>query len=216
MKIAIFGGTGRVGREVLSKAMADGHQVRVLVRDIQRLETLLEASFAGMKRRDTLQVYEGDARSDQSVRAAIAGADAVFSALGTDGGTVLSETMPHILSAMSESRGRRLVTIGTAGILRSRAEPDRLRYESSESRRTQTRAALEHRRVWEMLELSDANWTIVCPTYLPDGERTGQIRVEREYLPAGGREISVPDTADFAYKQLWDLSFTRCRVGICY
>ena len=45
-------------------------------------------------------------------------------------------------------------------------------------------------------EQSKLEWTIVCPTYLPDGERLGKYRTESNYLPEGGIEISVSDTAE--------------------
>ena len=32
MRIAVFGGTGRTGRHVVTQALAAGHEVRVLVR----------------------------------------------------------------------------------------------------------------------------------------------------------------------------------------
>ncbi len=161
-------------------------------------------------------MVEGDARIALDVEAALAGADVVFSALGTDGGNVLSESIPHVIEAMDKTGVSRLVTIGTAGILNSRVEPGRLRYESVESRRTQTRAAEEHRLVWDRLAETSLDWTIVCPTYLPDGDSTGVYRVEREFLPIDGRSISVGDTAAFAYLQLRDSTYNRVRVGICY
>lgn len=217
MRVAILGATGRVGQVVLHAALADGHQVTLLARNAKKAEEI-RMWTADLTSHGTgkVRITEGDAREASAVYAALADAEVVFSALGTDGGTVLSESTPHIIAGMMETGATRLVTIGTAGILNSRAEPGLLRYESVESRRTQTRAAVEHRRVWEQLVSSSLNWTIVCPTYLPDGERQGGYRVEREYLPEGGRSISVTDTAEFAYLQLWNKSYTRTRVGISY
>ena len=71
--------------------------------------------------------------------------------------------------------------IGTAGILQSRTTPNSLRYQSSESKQKSARAAKEHHKVYDILKQTTLEWTIVCPTYLPEG----------------GAEISVPDTAEF-------------------
>jgi len=60
------------------------------------------------------------------------------------------------------------------GILNSRTESGKLRYQSNESKRKITRAAKEHHKVYELLESADLDWTTVCPTYLPDGEHTGK------------------------------------------
>lgn len=206
MKILLLGATGRVGSRIGVQALGDGHRVVALVRKPAKLE------LAG----ENLTVVQGDALNAEDIGKAMQGVDAVVSALGTDGATTLSESMPLVIRAMNERGIRRIVSVGTAGILRSRTEPDLLRYESSESRRRSTFAAEEHRRAYESLERSDLDWTIVCPTFLPDGERIGTYRVERDYLPEGGASISVADTADFAYRQNGSLEYNRSRVGIAY
>ena len=217
MRVAILGSTGRVGQAFLAEALGDGHHVSLLVRDAKRADEILQqVSNQADSVLGDVRIIEGDARIAGDVHATLAGADVVFSALGTDGENVLSESIPHVIEAMDKTGVTRLVTIGTAGILNSRAEPGRLRYESVESRRTQTRAAKEHRLVWDRLNDTSLDWTIVCPTYLPDGDRTGVYRVEREFLPVDGRSISVGDTAAFAYLQLRDSTYNRVRVGICY
>lgn len=67
-----------------------------------------------------------------------------------------------------------------------------------------------------MLKQSTLEWTIVCPTYLPDGEKVGGYRIARDILPDGGAKISVPDTAEFTYKQVEARDYIRSRVGIAY
>ena len=111
---------------------------------------------------------------------------------------------------------QRIITIGTAGILQSRTTPNLLRYQSSESKRKSTRAAEEHHKVYDMLKQSTLEWTIVCPTYLPDGERLGEYRVERDFLPVDGVKINVSDTAEFTYKQIESNNYIKSRVGIAY
>ena len=144
------------------------------------------------------------------------GIDVVISALNTDGATTLSESMPHIIEAMENEGIQRIITIGTAGILQSRATPNLLRYQSSESKRKSTRAAEDHHKVYDMLKQSTLEWTIVCPTYLPDGERLGEYRVERDFLPVDGVKIHVSDTAEFTYKQIKSNDYIKSRVGIAY
>lgn len=206
MKILTLGATGRTGSHILKSALDDGHHVTVLVRDRDKIQ--MESS--------KLTVMEGNVLSKSDIENATAGMDIVLSALGTDGATTLSEAMPFIIKTMEEAGIKRLITIGTAGILNSRTEPEKLRYQSNESKRRTTRAAKEHHKVYELLENSNLDWTIVCPTYLPDGEYTGEYRVERDFLPEDGKMISVPDTAEFAYHQIEDDRFIKSRVGIAY
>ena len=206
MNLLILGGTGRVGSHLVKLALHDGHHVTILVRTREKIQI----------HADNLTVIQGNVLSKEDIELAVQGADMVMSALNTDGGTTLTESMPLIINAMDKEGIKRIITIGTAGILQSRVNPELLRYQSSESKRKLTRAAEEHHKVYEMLQRSSLDWTIVCPTYLPDGERLGNYRTERNYLPEEGSKISVPDTADFAYSQLRSDKYLKARVGIAY
>lgn len=206
MRILILGMTGRVGSEIATLALEDKHQVTALVRTPEKITS----------NDDNLSVVKGDVTIKEDVERAMKDADAVISALNTDGGETLTESMPLIIEAMKAEGIKRIVTIGTAGILNSRVEDDALRYQSSESKRKLTRAAEEHHKTYELLEASELDWTVVCPTYLPDGEATGEYREERNYLPEDGKKITVGDTSEFAYKQLESDEYVQSRVGIAY
>lgn len=201
----LLGATGRTGSRIVQLALQDGHEVTALVRTPEKMLT----------KHDKLTIVQGDVLNKGDLQRATRGVDAVISALNTDGTNALSDGMPLIIEAMRNNSVQRLITIGTAGILQSRTTPG-LRYQSSDSKRKSVRAAIEHHKVYELLRQSTLDWTIVCPTYLPDGEYRGNYRTERDYLPEGGAEISVGDTAAFTYSQLDSNEFIRSRVGICY
>lgn len=205
MKIALFGATGRVGAEVLKQALEDGHDVTALVRSPEKLEA-----------HDLLTIIQGDVREASAVARSIAGAEVVFSALGTDKTTTLTEAVPHFIGEMKASGMKRIVTIGTAGILQSRTDSAKLRYEAGDSNRRLTFAAEEHHKVYDLLRESGLDWTIVCPTYLPDGEEIGSYRAIRDFLPEEGKKITVGDTAGFSYKELIEGKHIGFRVGIAY
>ena len=205
MNITIFGATGRVGKEFLRHALEDGLHVTALVRTPSKVTP-----------HENLTILQGDIREYASVNQAIEGADAVFSAIGTDKTTTLTEAIPLVIEAMNKENVKRIITIGTAGILQSHANPEEYRFQSTESKRRLTFAAEEHSKVYEQLATTNLEWTIVCPTYLPDGEATGQWRIERKFLPLDGIKISVGDTAFFAYKELLDPQFINSRVGLAY
>lgn len=207
LNILIFGGTGRVGSKVVAYALDQGHHVTVLVRTPDKLE---------LNHDEKLKVIHGNVLNEDDIMAAMRGIDVVISALNTDGSTTLTESMPLIINAMEQAGIRRIITVGTAGILQSRTTPNLLRYQSSESKRKSTRAAEEHHRVYDMLRKSYLDWTIVCPTYLPDEAGLGQYRVQANYLPEGGTKISVSDTAQFVYIQINNTDFIKLRVGIAY
>ncbi len=204
MNITIFGATGRVGSLIMQRALDEGHSVTAFVRDASRL-----------KQQPTKQVI-GDVRVKEDVFQAIEGADLVVSALGTDKTTTLTEAIPSIIEAMEQFGVKRIVTVGTAGILQSRTNPSKVRYEAGDSNRKLTFAAEEHHRVYDQLKATNLDWTIVCPTYLPDGEATGEYRVEKDHLPVDGKMISVGDTAQFVYDELMNQKFNQSRVSIAY
>ncbi|KGR74344.1 NAD(P)-dependent oxidoreductase [Ureibacillus manganicus] len=206
MNILVLGATGRVGSEIVKLAVNDGHHVSAIVRTPEKIQL----------NNENLKIIQGDVLNKEDIDRAMHGIDVVISALNTDGTTTLSESMPHIIKAMENEGISRIVTVGTAGILQSRATPELLRYQSSESKRKLTRAAEEHHKVYDLLKQSILDWTIVCPTYLPDGERLGEYRVERDYLPVDGTKIHVPDTAEFTYKQIQSNEYIKARVGIAY
>ena len=93
MRLAIFGGTGRVGRRLLEYARRDGHTVRALVRDRAKLT-------AG----SGLTAVQGDITDSKAIASTIEGAEVVLSALGGAGlanpGTILSGGMRNIVAGM--------------------------------------------------------------------------------------------------------------------
>lgn len=206
MKILVLGASGRVGSHLVELALKDQHEVTILVRDPNKIQ----------QHHQQLRVIQGNVLNRQDVEQAMVNVGVVVSALNTDGRDTLSASLPLILEAMTQQQVKRIITIGTAGILQSRVTPTILRYQSTESKQKSTFAAQEHQHVFEQLQQSDRDWTIVCPTYLPKGAWTGNYRIERDFLPEGGTQISVADTADFAYQQIFSEEFLKTRVGIAY
>lgn len=206
MKISILGATGRVGQIILENALAEQHTVRALVRDQTKL-TIQDAN---------LTILTGDALNESDLANAIVDSDAVISALNTDGANTLSKSMPLIIQQMKAQGVNRIITIGTAGILQARTEPALFRFQSSESKRTSTKDAEDHLKAYICLKDSGLDWTIVCPTYLPTGERTGTFRFEKDFLPENPTAISIYDTADFAFQQLFTSEYIGSRIGLTY
>ena len=89
MKIALFGSTGRVGHELLKRALDEGFEVKVLVRDASKVSP-----------HERVEVIVGDVKKESDVLRTIEGTDAVMSALGTDKTTTLTEATPHFIHAM--------------------------------------------------------------------------------------------------------------------
>ncbi|MCP3032464.1 NAD(P)H-binding protein [Halobacillus sp. A1] len=206
MKIAVFGATGRVGSNVVQLALQAGWEIKALVRDLPKAESLIPGAH----------LIEGDATISEDVEKTIQGCDLVFSALSTDKTDTLSRAIPLIIEHTISHRIDRIITVGTAGILNSRLEKGKYRYQSKESKRRSTFAAEEHQKVYQSLAKSNLDWVILCPTYLPDGENEGEVRYEENFLPEGGTRITVKDTALFAFKEIKENEFHYTRVGLSY
>ena len=72
-KIAVFGATGKVGREFVKMALESGYSLRVLVRKRSSFERSND---------NRVEVIEGDATNAEDVTAVVAGSDVVVSVLG--------------------------------------------------------------------------------------------------------------------------------------
>ncbi|WP_316571203.1 NAD(P)H-binding protein [Neobacillus sp. YIM B06451] len=206
MNICLFGATGRVGSVILENCLNAGYGVHALVRDPGKLKH----TSPGLK------IFNGDATNLDDVRTAMKGCSAVISSLNTGGSTVLSDSMPHIVSSMKENEIRRIIMVSTAGITQARTAPELYRFQSHESRRTSTKDAEEHLSAWLILKESGLDWTAVCPMYLPVGERQGTYRVGRDVLPENPTSISIYDTGDFAFNQLGSNDYLHCRAALTY
>ncbi|WLR51447.1 NAD(P)H-binding protein [Bacillus tianshenii] len=206
MKVLLLGATGRTGSVILDLFLKNNHSVHTLVRSPEKIT----------ETHKQMKIVEGNVLNAEDLQQAITGCEAVVSALNTDGDHTISASMPLIIEAMKKEGIKRVVTIGTAGILNSRFEEGKYRYETKESKRKSTRAAEDHRKGYELLKESDLDWTIVCPTYLPDGKRIGSCRAEKNLLPLDGKKIHVPDVAEFSYYELFNKDYLNSRVGIAY
>ena len=103
MNLVIFGATGGTGRALVEQALDQGHTVTAFVRKASRMR---------VKHR-RLRLAIGDVLNYGTVEAAIAGQDAVLSALGHKRWliktSILSRGTRNIVAAMTKCRVRRFV-----------------------------------------------------------------------------------------------------------
>lgn len=189
----------------MNYALQDSHDVKILVRSPDKIVP-----------HDSLTILKGNVLNKDLLEQALFGTEVVISTLGTDGTSTLSVSISLIIEGMKKYGIKRIITVGTAGILLSRSQPDRLRFQSKESKRTTSWASEEHFKVYNSLSESDLHWTIVCPTRLGGEIYTGCYRLEPNHLPEGGASISFPDVAECVYKQVFNTEYLNTRIGIAY
>lgn len=207
MHIAVFGGTGRVGGRFIEYALAAGHTIIALVRDPTKL-----APRAG------LTVVQGDVLDAAKVAQVIAGTDAVVSGLGgagvEDPGEAQSQGMRHIIAAMQQHGVRRVLGVAGGGILNS--TEGGLRHDQPSFPAIFKKVSSRHKEAWMAMRDSNLDWTMIATGDIVPGERTGIYRTLEEYLPEGGRRISVEDVADFLLRAWHDGLHVQKRVGAGY
>ena len=209
MKVLIFGATGATGRELVSQALEQGHDVTTLVRRPDAMPA----------QQGKLRVAQGDAmREPDAIAEALKGQDAVLSALGT--GKVLfpnrlqERSLGNIVPAMERAGVRRLIVMSAFGVgetARDASLVQRLMYATLLSAVFADKARGE-----ATVRASALDWTIVYPTVLTHGPRTGRYRAGEHIEMQGLRAISRADVAHFMLGQLGEPSYLRRGVAISY
>ena len=75
--ITIFGGSGFIGRHLVGRLAAEGHQIRLAVRDTEKAATLMTQGNVGQ-----VVGVQANIRNQASVERAVAGADIVINLVG--------------------------------------------------------------------------------------------------------------------------------------
>jgi uncharacterized protein YbjT (DUF2867 family) len=208
LRVLVIGATGGTGRQLVERALAQGHQVTAFVRNPARLQ--IEHA--------NLRIVKGDVLDYASVESAMRGQSAVLCALGHKRffypNKIQSNGMRNILRAMKACDVPRLICESALGI-----------------GNTVGRLGLPHTffflplilpfymwdklRQEELVAASDRDWVIVRPGMLKNGEARGSYRhgpkVGNYFWPVS---ITRADVADFMLKQLTDDAYVGAAPGV--
>src|SRR5436190_12082405 len=190
MKLTILGATGATGTRLVEQALAAGHEVTAVVRDPARL---------AVPAQQRLRTVTADVMDPASITPAVAGADAVISAVGPRGTgptTVIQDSVRSIIQAMQKTGTRRLLEV-SGSIADDKGESPYLRYLLKPiARRTFLRHVCADMRIGED-EIRDSNldWTIFRPPSLTGKPATGTYRTAIDRNLPHGFTISRADLA---------------------
>jgi putative NADH-flavin reductase len=210
MKIALFGGTGPTGRHIIEEALRQGYELSVYARDAGKL-----TAFG-----DRIEVVVGDLNNREAVRACIAGADAVISALGPDGQKAQEKRavmrgVGTIISAMQELNVRRLIQISTASYRDPKDGFDfKWRALVTMFKLMANDAYDDVKATAELVSNSNLDWTLVRVPFLKDGPATGQIHIGWFGRTKLGMKLSRGNLAKFLIDQIAAEEFVRKAPGI--
>ncbi|MFG3116048.1 NAD(P)-dependent oxidoreductase [Streptomyces sp. NPDC048197] len=194
MKLTVLGASGGVGRQLVTHALADGHQVTAALRSPEKLT----------ERHERLTVVRTDPLDPASVKTVVEGADAVLSGMGQAGRhdplRPASTSARAVVEAMTATGVRRLLVVSAGPINRTGAGQPFL---SHRVFGPLLWAALKEvytdlTRMEAVLRDSGLDWTAVRPPRLLDRPGEGRYRHAVEAGPAG----SVIARADVARAML--------------
>lgn len=203
MKIAIFGATGIVGSAITRAALAQGHDVTLLMRDAKRVK------FTDGR----LTVVEGDVADRITVRKVLQGQDAVIQSLGIGGKgdgkqtTFVSDANRLVMEEMKRMNVSRLIAISVIGAgdswkflpwIYRKLMPVMMKW---------FKAIIDDKnRMESMIEHSGLDWTVVRCTTVKDIPAKGHVTASLDGV--GIRyTISVSEMAGFVVSQLNDKRF---------
>jgi nucleoside-diphosphate-sugar epimerase len=173
VNVTVFGATGGVGAQVVDRLHSSGHQVTAYVRNPDKVP-------AGWG--DDVTVVVGELSDAAAIDRAVAGADAVVSALGPSldrkaTGLPLVEGTRNIVTAMQRHGVLRYVGNGTPSVLDPRERPTwQTRLSTFMAKTFLRRAYDELVGMSEVVTSSGLDWTIVRFLAPKDGPAKGRIR----------------------------------------
>lgn len=202
MKIVVFGASRGVGLKVVKQALDAGHAVTAFVRSPSSLQI----------QHSNLTVFQGDAMDADAVEKAIAGQDAVVSALGPTRPPVphmMETAATNIVASMKKNGVRRIVSTTGAGVRQPEDEPKLIDLLIGILLNLLAKeVVMDSAANVKVIQASDLDWTIIRFPRLMDGEHTAKYRVG--YVDKdSSSQISRADGADFVLKELVEKKWLR-------
>ncbi|MGI9536574.1 MAG: NAD(P)-dependent oxidoreductase, partial [Desulfocapsaceae bacterium] len=195
MKILIIGASRGVGKALMEEALKEDHQVRVLARTPDKIEST----------DPRLDLVQGDVRDLQSVSEAAKDMDIICSCIGVPitfkAVDLFSVGATNLVTVVDQQPKLKLIAVtgigagdskGHGGFLYDRIfKPLFLKsiYEDKD-------------REEEIIASSNIDWLIVRPAGLTNGPRTGNYRIINDLEGNVARRISRRDVADFILSQM--------------
>lgn len=209
MKVTLLGGSGPTGRLLLDKLLADGHDITALIRRPH--------IFPSPTHR--LRTLRGDATTQSDVSAAVAGADAVVSVLGTGFSRkpiyLYSASAQAICSALAQAETRRLIVTSSAAL------SDWIDPGWNWAERVVGRRILEYlgrtlyadmARMEAIVGASSLDWTIMRPLGLATLDPPTTYRIAEDHI--SGRQTARRDLAAAIADQLTGTEYHRKTVAV--
>ena len=195
MKLLIIGASRGIGKTLLQEALKEDHQVRVLARTPEKIET----------EDPRLEIVKGDVRELDSVRAAAEGVEFVCSCIGVPitfkPVDLFSSAATNLVAVAQQQPGLKLIAVTGIGAGDSKGHGGFL-YDSIFKPLFLRTIYEDKDREEEIIRASATDWLIVRPAGLTNGPRTGRYRILTDLDGIVAVRISRLDVADFILAQI--------------
>lgn len=203
VKIAILGGSGKVGHFLIQGVSNAGYWTRVLIRNPDTIKPI----------DGSMETVQGNARDIASIRSLLQGCDTVLNALGQrkerkSEAPIFSIATNHVLTVMKELGLRRYILVRGFSVDAPGDHKDlRTRLLSMLVRRVIHDQWADWQKELDILMRSDVNWTLVRLPVVVDEPSLGPVRVDLASPP--GKKISGYDLANFVVAQMTERTYVR-------
>ena len=201
MKVLILGPTGRTGQHLVTQALEQGHEVKVIARKPAKMNF----------KNDKLEIIEGDVLENSVLEKAIHGNDVVLSALGRGNslksGNLISSVMDLLIPAMQKNNVSRIIFLSAFGVGESFRQASWL--QKIAFRFPFKDIYADKLKGETLLKQSNLNWTLVYPVLLTDKPFTGRYSVVERTNMKGFPSVSRADVADFMLSQITDTRYLK-------
>ena len=195
MKLLVIGATRGIGRNLVEQALDEGHSVRALVRDPERLPV----------RHERLDVVKGDIRDQAAVGQAVADQQAVCITIGINPTrkpvSVFSAGTQNVIDAMTGSASGLLICVTGIGAGDSKHHGGFF-YDKIFNPLLLKTIYADKDRQEALVRNSELEWVIVRPAFLTNGPLTATYRALTELEGVKAGKISRADVAHFILTEI--------------
>ncbi|WP_026562822.1 NAD(P)H-binding protein [Bacillus sp. J37] len=188
-KIAIIGGTGTVGRHIAKRAIQQGYQVRMLVRNPERVSY----------KHDKIEFVQGQIQEIETIRELLSDCKVVINTFGqpTKEKPIYSQVTKNILDVMTELTITRYIGVSGGSLTISGDNKRMLNRFGAKLFELIFPVMMEDKKAeWELLSKDKhIQWTLIRLPFVKDTLKTKKIKESLTDMP--GTKITNRDIATF-------------------
>ena len=199
-KIAVLGGTGKIGSSIVNQLLLSGYHLNILVRNKNKLDI----------NNKNITVYEGDACEYLSLLKIVEDSSAVVNSISSDckNNPIHSVVTSNILRSMNNFNIKRLITITGISIdVQGDKKSLVTNYSSKLMKMFYPKIISDKQKEFELIKNSNIDWTFLRCPIVDDNKKSFEIKVNAVDCP--GKSIHSNSIAKFTASIVHSNSYTR-------